>query len=152
MKHLLLSLLAALALPTAVNSGIPKKFEGKYMKATGTARSTYMINTEDIDIKRERLRFYVKSELKPSTVPDPNIRENWEGKLRINCKNFEKKKEISIRGFIVEVPYSPIKENEFSYILAENFCFLTGVEGYTAEKNPPQWVKKIIRTIREKSI
>ena len=122
------------------------------MNATNTARATFMIDTEDVYIKREKLRFYVKSELKPTTIPDPDIMESWEGKLRINCKNFTKKKEISIWGAYQEMPYSPIKSNEFSYVLAENFCFLTGVEGYTAEKNPPKWVEKIIRTIREKSI
>ena len=43
-----------------------------------------------------------------------------------------RKKEISIGGAYQEVLYSPIMSNEFSYILAQKFCYLTGIEGYTS--------------------
>ena len=35
-------------------------------------------------------------------------------------------------------------------ILASNFCYLTGVEGYTPEPNPPEWVSKTIENYNSK--
>ena len=43
-----------------------------------------------------------------------------------------------------------MKPGMFAYDLANNFCFLTGEEGYTPEPNPERWVKKIIRTVQSK--
>ena len=150
MKRLLLPLLAALALPNAVNASIPEEFDGRWLQAVKDHRRTFMVDTEDVVMKGTKLRFFVKREIAPERNPDPNILENWQGKLKIDCEEFTYKVEVFVGGLIgYQEPYSgKIKKGDVGYDFANNFCFLTGVEGYTPEPNPEPWAKKIIDLIK----
>ena len=57
MRKLLITLLAALALPTAVHSGIPQsKNPSKWVKIN----KVFFIDTEDVEVKRGKLLFYME--------------------------------------------------------------------------------------------
>ena len=64
MKRFLLPLLAALTLPSVVNAGVPEKFKNKWMVILDNESSTWQMNTEDIEIKGENIRFLVKRYVK----------------------------------------------------------------------------------------
>ena len=48
--------------------------------------------------------------------------------------------------------YEEIKPSDIAYDLASNFCFLTGVEGYTREANEPEWATKVIKLVQSQPI
>ena len=154
MKRLLLSFIAALALP--VQAGIPEKFQNKWMVLLDNESNTWQMNTEDIDISGDIIRFWVKRYVKES---DKENSTGWEGKLRINCKTYKRRAEIKtgastlgalvVTGGYSKTPWGDIKEKAPN-LLASNFCYLTGVEGYTPEPNPPEWVSKTIENYNSK--
>ena len=154
MKRFLIPLLAAFALTSYANAGIPNRFKGKWMKWGSGKVSTIYVDTEDIELKGNKLRFYVRRKLLPHITPNPNTLENWEGKARIDCENFTQKISVYVGGLAGyrSDPTTAIKKEFFTYKFAENFCFLTGVDGYTPEPNPSLLVQKIIKTIQSKSI
>ena len=53
--------------------------------------STWQMNTEDIEIKGEIIRFLVKRYVKEA---DKENSRGWEGKLRINCKKYIRRAEL----------------------------------------------------------
>ena len=60
--------------------------------------------------------------------------------MRIDCEKFtgiQQPEPHYARQYI-----GKLKPGMFAYTLANEFCFLTGEEGYTPEKNPERWVKK----------
>ena len=158
MKRFLLPLLAALTLPSVVNAGVPEKFKNKWMVILDNESSTWQMNTEDIEIKGEIIRFLVKRYVKEA---DKENSRGWEGKLRINCKKYTRRAELKggattlggliLGGGYTKTPWADIKE-QAPNLLASNFCYLTGVEGYTAEPNPPESVKNSIKYIESKPI
>ena len=134
--------------------------------------NTWIMNTEDIDISGSIIRFWVQEFDKENST-------GWEGKLRINCKTYKRRAEIKTEesnlgarvviggysnrpwgeligdalgsaGGYEKTPWADIKE-EAPNLLASNFCYLTGVEGYTPEPNPPEWVSKTIENYNTKS-
>ena len=85
-RLLILPLLLGVSSPAM--AGVPEKFEGKWMKAIEDHRRSFMIDTEDVEVRGDKLRFNVKREIAPGVSPDPNILETWEGQVKINCKKF----------------------------------------------------------------
>ena len=141
MKRLLLPILAAFALPTF--AGIPEsKNIGKWMKVD----QNWMIDTEDVDIKKSKLRFYVSRKGTKDEFEGPtDFEKEFTAKLRINCSTFTSKMQKSMGSSYGNLlgPFNAIKPETLDFSLANYFCFLTGEEGYTREKDEPNWVKKI---------
>tara|TARA_B100000214_G_C23960882_1_gene625201 strand:+ start:525 stop:779 length:255 start_codon:yes stop_codon:yes gene_type:complete len=48
--------------------------------------------------------------------------------------------------------FESIKPETLDFTLANYFCFLTGVEGYTREEREPAWATKIIKTVQTKPV
>ena len=159
MKRLLLPLIAAFAFPTVVNAGIPKEFEDRYMVAADGKDSTWLVDTEDIEVKGSVIRLNVqrtvKNADKDSSVP-------WRGRLRIDCKKFEQKAELkggatTLGGLILgggysKTPWIKITKKDVSYKFADDLCYLTGVKGYTKNEDNPEWVLKVVETVESKPI
>ena len=128
MRRLLLApRILALSLPAM--AGLPESRQGKWMKAKDSPTGIWFIDIEDVDVRGAVLRFWVERSQGKEEKPDPNMRPNWSGKIRIICEKFTARNEIpdgrfgSFRSDL----YSKIKPNCFAYTLANNFCFLTGV-------------------------
>ena len=74
-KRFLISLLAAITLPTAINAGIPQsKNVNKWMRVD----PTLMVDTEDVDVKKGKLRFFIKRNYFQMTVQFLYLRIKWE--------------------------------------------------------------------------
>ena len=85
MKRLLL-LLAVIALPTAVNSGIPQsKKPSKWVKIN----DNYSINTEDVKVRKNRITFYMEREASLNERVDTDLTMSWTGKVTLNCDKFK---------------------------------------------------------------
>ena len=153
MRKLLIPLLAAIALPTAVNAGIPQdKNVNKWMRV----EQTLMVDTEDVEVKKGKLRFYIKRNAAPGEYEGPNaLLKEYTGKLRINCDNFTSGIQVKINnawGTYSTIKYSDIQPNEYAYTFANYFCFASGSEGYTREIYEPDWVKKVINNIEIRKV
>ncbi len=95
MKRILFPLIAALAIPTAaialpsaVNAGVPESRIGKWVVAIDTPLGKYSIDTEDIEIKGSKMRFWVARKQGLKELSDSNKQLSWRGKMRIDCKDF----------------------------------------------------------------
>ena len=142
MKRFLIPLLAALALPLYAGIRESKKIS-KWMKID----NNWTIDTEDVDIKRSKLRFYViRRATKDEIEGDTEIDREFTAKYRINCKSFTSKRQKrlfdgSYGGLLAQ--WQEIRPDTLNFTLANYFCFLTGEEGYTREEIEPIWAKKI---------
>ena len=149
MKRLLFPLLAALAFPTVGLAGIPQTQEEKWATIKWKDQE-WLVDTEDVEVKGTKIRFYVQRR----ATPEENQAENrgWRGKARIDCKNFKRRGETFSGSIYLAQRWEKITPAEFAYELANQFCFLTGVDGYTAEVSPPPWANKIIQMVNSKPI
>ncbi len=142
MKRFLLPLLTTLTLP--LYAGIP---ESKQISKWMRIDKNFTIDTEDVDIKKSKLRFYVirratNDEFEGTT----DVEREFTAKYRINCKTFTSKTQKrlfdgSYGGLLAQ--WQDIRPDTLNYTLANYFCFLTGEKGYTREVIEPIWAKKI---------
>ena len=151
MRRLLLAPLI-LALSSPVLAGIPSSRSGaKWVSVTPTLR----IDTEDVDLKGSKLRFYIENKRAEGQPYNPHSLDDYVGKLRINCAKFTTKVEGRVEGafgsYYQGANWERIRSNMYAYRLANYFCFLTGEEGYTRESIEPAWVKKIIKNVKAKN-
>ena len=56
------------------------------------------------------------------------------------------------RGLFPATSTYKITPDSIGYPLADNLCYLTGVEGYTKNEVQPEWATKVINTIESKPI
>ena len=142
-----------LALSSPALAGIPSsKSETKWVNV----RTNLLIDTEDIDLKGSKLRFYIENKTAEGQPYNPHSRDDYVGKLRIDCAKFTTKVEGRVEGpfgsYYQRANWEKIRRNLFAYDLANYFCFLTGEEGYTREREEPAWASKIIKTVQSKPI
>ena len=159
MKRLLLApLILALSLP--VKGGIPSKFEG----SEGSSRweqisKNFALNTEEVERRQDKLIFYVERRATKDEFEGPSqYISSYMGKITLKCTNFTVKiqgqKKDPLVGYYWSQGeiYEEIKPSDIAYDLASNFCFLTGVEGYTREANEPEWATKVIKLVQSQPI
>ena len=142
MKRFLIPFITALVLP--IYAGIPEsKNISKWMKID----DNWTIDTEDVDIKKSKLRFYViRRATKEEFEGETDLEREFTAKYRINCKTFRSKTQKrlvdgSYGGLLSQ--WQDIRPDTLNYRLANYFCFLTGEKGYTREAIEPSWAKKI---------
>ena len=56
------------------------------------------------------------------------------------------------KGLFPSSTSGKINPNNKGYLLADNLCFLKGVEGYTRNLHTPDWALRVIKTIESKPI
>ena len=54
------------------------------------------------------------------------------------------------RGLFPATSTYKITPDSIGYPLADNLCYLTGVDGYTKNEVQPEWATKVIKTIESK--
>ena len=145
MRKLLIPLLAAIALPTAVNAGIPT--ERDVWMEIGLKPGNWRVNTSEAKAAGSSVTVLVSRQQEKNEASDGYHRMTWTGKVKVNCKTFKQ----SIVGGLFG-PTAKIEPNHIGYVLADNLCYLTGVEGYTPNENPPEWVNRVVKTINSKPI
>ena len=85
MKRFLILLLAALTLPTAIYPGIPDNKLGKWVRIS----KNWMIDTEDVEVKKGKLRFYMlRNAAKGDFTGSTQFLNDYTAKVRINCDDF----------------------------------------------------------------
>ena len=154
MKKFLIHLLAALALPTAVNSGIPEsKSPDKWVRIN----ENWMIDTEDVEVKSGKLRFYVQRNATKDEFEGPSqYVMSYIGKARIKCDKFQVgiqvKMNSALGGYYAAANWQSITPDHIGYQLSNYFCYLSGSEGYTRESYEPAWVTQIINNVEVNKI
>ena len=150
MRRLLILLLAVLALPNAVFAGIPQSKSEKWIKIN----KNWSIDTDDVDVKNGKLRFYVKRIGTQNEFGEHSkYLLTYTGKVRVNCDKFTAAIQVKRnKGSYSSVDWNPITRKHIGYNLAKYFCFLSGSKGYTRETNEPDWVKKIINIERTQKL
>ncbi len=148
MKKFLIPLLAAIALPTSVEAGIPQRVNpDKWIRIS----EAFMVDTEDVEVKKGKLRFYIQRNAIASDAGQKDTVAAYQGKLRINCDKFtalvQGKVNNGFGGSYVGNDWRALTNDHMGYDFANYFCYLTGSDGYTKESDEPEWVKKIINNI-----
>ena len=150
MNKFLLPLLAAIALPTAVNAGIP--IERDVWMKIGLKPGIWKVNTSEAKAVGSSITVGVSRQQEKDESSDGFYLMSWSGKTKVNCKTF--KQTLTVKGLSL-LPVSrtvKIEPDTIGYSLADNLCYLTGVEGYTPNENPPEWVNRVVKTIESKPI
>lgn len=131
MRLIFIRLLLLITISTPSLAGVRK--EQKWANVTKYVR----IDTQDVRIKGDSMRFYIVGELGPR-------------KLRINCSDVSYKLE-RYRGWEygwVAGPWNSIPEGTAIFEIANQLCFLSSASGVTPEESPPKWAKLIIQRFR----
>ena len=133
MRRILLAPLI-LALSSPAFAGIPESLKPtKWMRIN----ESWLIDTEDVELKGSKLRFYVERQASKDEVGERDYIASYVGKLRLRCSDFSTKIEGRKQGlfgsYYLSGAWEKIRPDMMAYELANYFCFLTGVEGYTRE-------------------
>ena len=75
---------------------------------------------------------------------------SWMGKVRVDCKKFKQTIIVNTGALISSSRTSKITPGTIGYQIADNLCFLTGIEGYTKNTYTPNWANKVIEAIESK--
>jgi len=124
-----------LALSSPAFAGIPESLKPtKWMKIN----QAWMIDTEDVELKGSKFRFYVERRATKDEVGERDYIASYVGKLRLRCSDFSSKIEVRYENppfgsYYQGGAWEKIRPDMMAYQLANYFCFLSGVEGYTRE-------------------
>ena len=153
MRKSLIPLLAAIALPNAVFAGIPSD-KDTWVQINTFGKGQFQINTSDAKASGSKVTLGVSRSQGENEQSDGFYIMSWIGKVKVDCEKF--KYTIVARagggGLFPGRSTYKITKDSIGYPLADNFCYLTGVEGYTPNENPPEWVNSVIKTIKSKPI
>ncbi len=153
MKRLLLTPLI-FALSSPAYSGIPEYLNSnKWMKIN----ESWIIDTEDVELKGNQLRFYVERQASKDEIGNRDYLMSYVGKLRLRCSDFSSKIQVRIENppfgsYYGRGAWEKIRPDMMAYTLANYLCFLSRSKGYTRETKEPRWAAKIIQTVQTKSI
>ena len=150
MKRFLIPLLAAISFPNIAIAGIP--IERDVWMNIGLKPGIWKVNTSEAKAVGSSITVGVSRQQEKDESSDGYYLMSWSGKTKVNCKTF--KQTLTVRGLSL-LPVSrtvKIEPDTIGYTLADNLCYLTGVEGYTPNENPPEWVNRVVKTIKSKPI
>ena len=150
MSKLLITLFVSLALPTTVNAGIP--LEKDTWVEIDSKRGSYQINTADAKVSGSKVSVGVSRTQGENEQSDGYYIMSWTGKVKVDCRKFKYTITANVggRGLFPASSTYKITSDTIGYQLADNLCYLTGVEGYTKNDFPPDWALKVIKTIESK--
>ena len=134
-------------------AGVPQSEssnEGKWQQVS----DNWLIDTEDVEIKNDQLRFWVERIATGTEQASTQQSTSWKGKMRVRCSDFHVRNDYEARNgygmpIIVSGRWEKIKPNYFAYQLASNFCYLTKTTGYTPEPIDFSWQKKLTAEIKK---
>tara|TARA_Y100001968_G_C19129316_1_gene605891 strand:- start:4 stop:483 length:480 start_codon:yes stop_codon:yes gene_type:complete len=89
----------------------------------------YLIDTKDIVVKDNEIKLWVQ------------LKGYSKLRLILDCKDFTYKKEFD---HIISQSKA-INNQDTTYLIANQLCFLTGIDGFYMEFNRPKWARTIIK-------
>ena len=124
--------------------------EGKWQQVS----DNWFIDTEDVEIKGDQLRFWVERVPTEGEEASTQLKTAWTGKIRVRCGDFYQRIDtegMTNSGFkrIFNGKWVKIKPSQFAYELASNFCYLTKTPGYTPEPIVFTWQRKLTAEIKK---
>ena len=150
MKRFLIPLLAALASPTAVFSGVP--LEKDAWRQLDGGFYNYQINTLDAKVTGSKIKVGINRTMASTEAADGYTVLNWTGKVTVDCKKFKYTIAVRMGGLLPASKSYKITRGDIGYLLADNFCYLTGVEGFTKNDYLSSWARETIKHIESKPI
>jgi hypothetical protein len=144
--------LAVLFAGSSAFAGVPSDFSGQDGKWI-VVNDNWSIDTEDVDRKGDVLRFWVRRRASGTEESSTQSVTTWTGKVRVRCGDFHARTEAgAVNGYGMRIyvpgPWERIDKTQFAYVLASNFCYLTGSPGYTAEPVNSSWQRKITEALK----
>ena len=152
MRFVPVAFAAALA-ATPAFAGVPEKevrSSGKWHQVN----NSWIIDTEDVEIRGDQLRFWVERVAVGVEVASTQGLTAWKGKIRLRCGDFHQKLEGEVRNalgnkfYISYDGWEKIKPHHFAYTLASNFCYITKTPGYTPEPVVYEWQEKLTAALK----
>ena len=134
-------------------AGVPASQEAVSGKWQQVSKS-WLIDTEDVEIKGDQLRFWVERVAVGIDTASTQYTTAWTGKIRVRCGDFHRKlfyeaqNSLGMKFYINTDGWIKIKPNEFAYVLASNFCYITKAPGYTPEPIQHEWQEKITAALK----
>ena len=136
-----------------VLAGVPETesaTSGKWQKVN----DNWLIDTQDVEIKGDKLRFWVERVATGDELGTTQGTASWKGKIRIRCGDFHTRIDAEGRNgygmpIIVAGRWQKIKPTDFAYALASNFCYLTKSPGYTPEPIIHSWQRILTKEIKK---
>ena len=147
-----------IALATSVSctsgafAGVPESETGaaaKWMRVS----PGWQIDTEDVDMRGDELRFWViRTATGNEVMSTESSLSSWRGKFRVRCGDFHNRTEAEINGpygaYFNPTSWRRITRDSFGWTLASNFCYLTGIPGFTPEPEAYDWQVKIVNLLQ----
>ena len=133
-------------------AGVPQSesgIQGKWQVVS----ENWTIDTEDVEIKGDQIRFWVERTPSPSEESSTQYSTAWKGKIRIRCGDFHARIDPEGRNgygmrMIIRGDWEKIKPRDFAYKLASNFCYLTKTPGYTPDPIEHEWQRKLTNVLK----
>jgi len=148
MKLFFLTIIASLSFPNLAYGGVPESKDTWQI-----VDEYYQVNVKEAEVKNGKVILGMARTQGSQEVTVKMYVKTWNGKVKVDCKKFKYTITAKLPGALLakSSTYKITKDN-LGYKLADNFCYLTGEEGYTPTINPPDWVKAAIKTIKSKPI
>ena len=148
MKRFLIPLLAFFAFPIAVYPGVPDSKD-----TWRVVDEYYQVNVQDAEIKNGKIYIGMARTQGPNEVTAKMYVKTWNGKVKVDCEKFKYTITAKLPGALLSKSSTyKITKTSLGYNLADNFCYLTGAEGFTPNENPPEWVNEVVKQIKSKPI
>ena len=151
MKRILIPLFITIPLSQSVNAGIPSSREvWQVVPELNKRGETYMVNVSEAKATSSYIKILGSRRAGKDETSDGKHLMSWTAKVKVNCKTFKSTYTVSGHSLIPFSRTKKIQPDTLGYVLADNLCYLTGVEGYTANENPSEWVKAVVKQIESK--
>ena len=151
MKRFLIPFFITITLAQSVNAGIPslkRTLAGCFW--TKKAWGNYMVNVSEAKGTSSHIKIWGSRWTGKEETSDGKHLISWTAKVKVNCKTFKSTYAVLGHSFIPFSRTKKIQPDTLGYVLADNLSYLTGVEGYTANENPSEWVKGVVKQIESK--
>ena len=127
-------------------AGVPESesiSKGKWQRVD----ENWTIDTEDVEIKGDKIRFWVQRNASGNEEMSTQSRSTWTGKIRLRCGDFHSRIEIAPYTY----KWERITPSQFAYTLASNFCYLTRTPGFTPDPIYFPWQRKITAELKKQT-
>ena len=152
MKQLIILLLLFISFANKSKAGIPEDKDA-WMEIERSGPGKVQINTLDAKAVGSKITVGITRRQGENEQSDGYYVMSWTGKVQVDCKKFKMKITAKTGGGLFPATSTyKITPDSIGYPLADNLCYLTGVEGYTKNEVQPEWATKVIKTIESKPI
>ena len=147
-----IALATSLSWTSSAFAGVPESEIGAAAKWI-RVNPNWQIDTEDVDMRGDELRFWViRTATGSEVMSTEDSSASWRGKYRVRCGDFHLRTEGEVNStygtYIQPGSWKRITRDSFGWTLASNFCYLTGTPGFTPEPEAYDWQVKIVNLLQ----